>query len=117
MIPTSIMFQKKAYEVVSSLCRSSRSVRGRGTTCFLVKDPETDRRLVIKDAWVDESRAYKEYEEHYVLGMLTGVKHVIEFLGQEEVDLGDSFHTTATILDEFCPADRKSSQYLTGFQL
>ena len=27
--------------------------------------------------------------------------------GQEEVDLGDSFHTNATILDKFCPADAK----------
>ena len=114
MIPTSIRFVKKAYEVVSSLCQRSRSVHGRGITCFLVKDPETGRRLVIKDAWVDESR---ECKEHDVLEMLTGVKHVIEFLGQEEVDLGDSFHTTAMILDEFCPADMKSSQYLTGFQL
>ena len=75
---------------------------------------ETGRRLVIKDAWVDESR---ECKEHDILEMLPDVKHVIEFLGQEEVDLGDSFHTTAMILDEFCPADRKSSQYLTGFQL
>ncbi|THH04002.1 hypothetical protein EW145_g5837 [Phellinidium pouzarii] len=68
-----------------------RSIRGRGTTCFLTEHEGT--KCVIKDSWVDEPYMRHEYQ---ILEKISDVEGVPKIMAHEEVEVRGVKDTTAT---------------------
>ena len=104
VVPTSIEFKGKVYAVIKPLNVRPRCVRERGTSCYLVKGPESGENLVMKDSWIDKSR---ESKEHDILKVLSDVEHITNLIDEEIVQLGDEYHTTETLLNKFLSSAEK----------
>ncbi|TEB14487.1 hypothetical protein FA13DRAFT_1823267 [Coprinellus micaceus] len=68
----------KAYTIVELLPVLRDSIRGRGTTCWRVQDPDTSEVFVVKDSWRPEDRpAEYEFLEH--AQNIPGVAHMVSY--------------------------------------
>ncbi|TEB14491.1 hypothetical protein FA13DRAFT_1572513, partial [Coprinellus micaceus] len=64
----------KAYTIVEPLPVLRDSIRGRGTTCWRVQDPDTSEVFVVKDSWRPEDRPaeYKFLEHAHMISYEQG---------------------------------------------
>ncbi|TDL15327.1 hypothetical protein BD410DRAFT_691355, partial [Rickenella mellea] len=79
---------------IDSIIYQEPSLRGRGTICFKVY--VNGKLYVIKDSWVDMSRAVKEWE---LLDEIKGIANVAEVIDHEVVQIGNDEDSTARDLN------------------
>ncbi|TEB22085.1 hypothetical protein FA13DRAFT_1523568 [Coprinellus micaceus] len=66
----------KAYPILAHIPNPLESIRGRGTTCWRVRDPDTLEELVVKDSWRPQDRP----AEQEFLKLATGVPGVAQMV-------------------------------------
>ena len=96
-----INFQNKSYEVVQQIRKRNFSLHNDATYCYLVKDKDAGRNLIIKESWVPTSEDCMEQE---VLKELAGVQNVAQLIDEQVVNLCDRHHLTTSIVNDLCPA-------------
>lgn len=71
--------EAKVYPIVARIPVPRETIRGRATTCWRVKDPDTMDEYVVKDSWrPDDTRA-----EHELLELAKGIPGVIQMVSHE----------------------------------
>ncbi|TEB37817.1 hypothetical protein FA13DRAFT_1725452 [Coprinellus micaceus] len=76
---TSPSGERKTYPIVERIPTSRDSIRGRATTCWRVKDPETGEEYVVKDSWRPSDRS----PESELLEVVKGIPGVVEMVSSE----------------------------------
>ncbi|KAJ3529689.1 hypothetical protein NMY22_g8894 [Coprinellus aureogranulatus] len=69
----------KKYPIIEHIPIPRETIRGRGTTCWRVRDPDTHEELVVKDSWRPDDRP-PEYE---FLEIVKGISGVVEMVSYE----------------------------------
>ncbi|KAJ3504523.1 hypothetical protein NMY22_g17897 [Coprinellus aureogranulatus] len=69
----------KTYPVIEHIPNPRETIRGRGTTCWRVRDPDTHKELVVKDSWLPDNHP----PEHEFLELVKGVPGVVEMVSCE----------------------------------
>ena len=68
----------KTYPILGQMPTLRDDIRGRATTCWRVRDPDTLEELVVKDSWrVDDLRG--EYELLELVKDIPGVVHMVSY--------------------------------------
>jgi hypothetical protein len=70
--------EAKAYPIIAHIPNPLESIRGRGTTCWRVRDPETSEELVVKDSWRPQERPAEQEFLMLVKG-IPGVGQMVSF--------------------------------------
>lgn len=68
--------EPKTYPIVDQIPTNRDSIRGRATTCWRVRDPETLEEFVVKDSWRPDDRS-PEYELFELTKDIPGVAQVV----------------------------------------
>ena len=68
--------ERRAYPMVEQIPTSRDSIRGRATTCWKVKDPDTDEEYVVKDSWRPSDRS----PESELLEVVKGIPGVVQII-------------------------------------
>lgn len=68
----------KPYPIVDQIPIPRETYRGRGTTCWRVRDPETSEELVVKDSWRPDDRP-SEHEFLKLFDDLPGVVNMVSY--------------------------------------
>ncbi|TEB37855.1 hypothetical protein FA13DRAFT_1656842 [Coprinellus micaceus] len=71
--------ETKTYPIVERIPTARDSIRGRATTCWRVKDPETGEEYVVKDSWRPSDRS----SESELLEVVKGIPGVVEMVSFE----------------------------------
>ncbi|TEB25618.1 hypothetical protein FA13DRAFT_1692942 [Coprinellus micaceus] len=67
------------FPILERVATTRDSIRGRATTCWRVRDPETAEEYVVKDSWRPEGRG----PEHEFLEMIKGISGVVQMVSCE----------------------------------
>ncbi|TEB23491.1 hypothetical protein FA13DRAFT_1601766, partial [Coprinellus micaceus] len=68
--------EPKAYPIVDQIATNRGSIRGRATTCWRIRDPETLEDFVVKDSWRPDDRS-PEYDLFELTKDIPGVAQMI----------------------------------------
>ncbi|TEB28386.1 hypothetical protein FA13DRAFT_1815909 [Coprinellus micaceus] len=77
--------ETKTYPIVEQIPIPRYSICSRGTTCWRVRDPETEEEYVIKDSWREDYLS----AEHELLEKVKGIPGVV-YMASCEVDRGET---------------------------
>ncbi|KAJ3504524.1 hypothetical protein NMY22_g17896 [Coprinellus aureogranulatus] len=69
----------KTYPIIEYIPVPRETVRGRGTACWRVRDPDTDEELIVKDSWRPDNRP----PEHEFLELVKSVPGVVQMVSYE----------------------------------
>ncbi|TEB25623.1 hypothetical protein FA13DRAFT_1796322 [Coprinellus micaceus] len=85
----------KPYDIVEELPTNADPFRGRATSCWRVKDPETAEEYVVKDSWQTEDVV----PERELLKLVKGVPGVVQMVS-DELGRGETkdFRCPSTVL-------------------
>ncbi|KAJ3533032.1 hypothetical protein NMY22_g7501 [Coprinellus aureogranulatus] len=72
--------KSKTYPIIEEIPIPRDSIRGRATTCWRVRDPDTLEELVVKDSWRPDDR----HAEHELLKLVKGIRGVVQMVSCEE---------------------------------
>lgn len=98
------------YEMIKRIDGKICGLPGRGTTCYLVRDVKDGKEYVVKDAWVDDSQAIKEYE---IMEEVRGCEYVAELVQYECMRADGTAHFYEYLVEECETEDGRKERWQT----